>query len=163
MVRRPPRSTRTATLFPNTTRFRSMGKAAAFLAVRLGASVAICGRDEEKLKTTQAAIYEATGTEILTQSTNIRDPEAVEALIATVHDRLGGLDTLLNNAGGQVPQAAIDLTRKGRLAVVPTNLIGTSLMAQVGSTCWRAGGPPDAKIKIAVVAGQAKGRSVQKV
>src|SRR3546814_20495491 len=45
-----------------------MGKAAAFLAVRLGASVAICGRDEEKLKTTQAAIYEATGTEILTQS-----------------------------------------------------------------------------------------------
>src|SRR3546814_20392799 len=90
-----------------------MGKAAAFLAVRLGASVAICGRDEEKLKTTQAAIYEATGTEILTQSTNIRDPEAVEELIATVHDRLGGLDTLVNNAGGQFPQDANDLTRKG--------------------------------------------------
>src|SRR3546814_1729863 len=78
----------------------------------------VCSSDEEKLKTTQAAIYEATGTEILTQSTNIRDPEAVEELIATVHDRLGGIDTLVNNAGGQFPQDAIDYTRKGWLDVI---------------------------------------------
>ncbi|API60290.1 short-chain dehydrogenase [Tardibacter chloracetimidivorans] len=125
-----------------------MGKAAAFLAVRLGASVAICGRDEEKLKTTQAAIYEATGTEILTQSTNIRDPEAVEELIATVHDRLGGLDTLVNNAGGQFPQDAIDFTRKGWLAVIDTNLNGTWWMMQEAAKRWRTDGTPGNIINI---------------
>src|SRR3546814_17369818 len=140
MVRRPPRSTRTATLFPNTTRFRSMGKAAAFLAVRLGASVAICGRDEEKLKTTQAAIYEATGTEILTQSTNIRDPEAVEELIATVHDRLGGLATLVKNAGGQFPQDAIEFTRNVWLAALDTTLNVPWWMIQEAATRSRTNG-----------------------
>lgn len=67
-----------------------MGKAAAFLAARLGANVAICGRDSEKLEGTASLIREHTGKDILCQSTNIRDPDAVEALIARVHDHFGG-------------------------------------------------------------------------
>ena len=58
-----------------------MGKAAAYLAVRLGADVTICGRSPEKLEATRAAILRDTGREILTFPMSIRDPDAVEALI----------------------------------------------------------------------------------
>ncbi|AOR79928.1 short-chain dehydrogenase/reductase SDR [Sphingomonas sp. LH128] len=119
-----------------------MGKAAAFLAARLGANVAICGRDLDKLQTTVDLVREEVGNEVLAVSTNIRDPEGVEALIGTVHDHFGGLDTLVNNAGGQFPQDAIDFTRKGWLAVIDTNLNGTWWMMQEAAKRWREDGKP---------------------
>ncbi|MBB4632412.1 SDR family oxidoreductase [Sphingosinicella soli] len=119
-----------------------LGKAAAFLAARLGAKVAICGRSEDKLELVRDEIHKATGVEIHTQSTNIRDPEAVEALIADVHAQLGGLDTLVNNAGGQFPQDAIDFSRKGWLAVIDTNLNGSWWMMQEAAKVWREKGQP---------------------
>jgi NAD(P)-dependent dehydrogenase (short-subunit alcohol dehydrogenase family) len=119
-----------------------MGKAAAFLAARLGADVAICGRTPEKLGATREAIREATGRDIHTSAMTIRDPKACEALIAEVHDALGGLDTLVNNAGGQFPQDAIDFSRKGWLAVIDTNLNGTWWMMQEAALRWRADGRP---------------------
>lgn len=119
-----------------------MGKAAAFLAARLGADVAICGRAQEKLEATRDAIRAATGRDILIRAMTIRDPDACEALIGEVHDRLGGLDTLVNNAGGQFPQDAIDFSRKGWLAVIDTNLNGTWWMMQEAARRWRAEGQP---------------------
>lgn len=117
-----------------------MGKAMAFLAARLGADVAICGRTEDKLLTTQAAIAKATGREIFTSITNIRDPDGVENLIAKVSDRFGGIDTLVNNAGGQFPQDAIDFSRKGWNAVIDTNLNGPWWMMQEAAKRWRRDG-----------------------
>ncbi|MDF8334641.1 SDR family oxidoreductase [Novosphingobium cyanobacteriorum] len=125
-----------------------MGKAAAVLAARLGANVAICGRTMDKLEATAALIRESTGREILAQPVNIRDADAVEGLIAAVHDRFGGLDTLVNNAGGQFPQDAIDFTRKGWLAVIDTNLNGTWWMMQEAAKRWRADGKPGHVINI---------------
>lgn len=125
-----------------------MGKAAAYLAARLGANVAICGRDMEKLEGTAALIRESTGSETFCQSTNIRDPDAVEALIGSVHDHFGGLDTLVNNAGGQFPQDAIDFSRKGWMAVIDTNLNGTWWMMQEAAKRWQADGKPGHIINI---------------
>jgi NAD(P)-dependent dehydrogenase (short-subunit alcohol dehydrogenase family) len=114
-----------------------MGKAAAVLAARLGAEVAICGRDAGKLAATAELVKRATGRTILTEALTIRDPEAVEAFIARVHGEMGGLDTLVNNAGGQFPQDAIDFSRKGWLAVIDTNLNGTWWMMQEAAKRWR--------------------------
>ncbi|WP_292941499.1 SDR family oxidoreductase [Novosphingobium sp.] len=125
-----------------------MGKAAAFLAAKLGANVAICGRTREKLDGTADLIREETGREILFIEANIRDPEAVEAMIGAVHDHFGGLDTLVNNAGGQFPQDAIDFSRKGWLAVIDTNLNGTWWMMQEAAKRWRADGKPGHVINI---------------
>lgn len=119
-----------------------MGKAAATLAARLGAQVAICGRNPEKLEQTRAFIREATGREILALSVNIRDPEAVERFLGEAFDAFGGLDTLVNNAGGQFPQDAIDFSRKGWLAVIDTNLNGTWWMMQEAAKLWRERGEP---------------------
>lgn len=125
-----------------------IGKAMAFLAARLGANVAICGRTTEKLEKTREAIAEAVGREIHIASTNIRDADAVEALIGEVHDRFGGIDTLVNNAGGQFPQDAIDFSRKGWLAVIDLNLNGTWWMMQEAAKRWRADRKPGHIINI---------------
>lgn len=119
-----------------------MGKAAAFLAVRLGAEVAICGRNPEKLAKTKDVIREATGRTIFTKAMTIRDPDEVEALIGEVHQVFGGIDTLVNNAGGQFPQDAIEFSRKGWLAVIDTNLNGTWWMMQEAAKAWREKGQP---------------------
>jgi len=119
-----------------------MGKATAFLAARLGAEVAICGRSPDKLEQTRDAIRAATGRTIFTKAMTIRDPDAVETLIEDVHHELGGIDTLVNNAGGQFPQDAVDFSRKGWLAVIDTNLNGTWWMMQEAAKAWRDKGQP---------------------
>lgn len=119
-----------------------MGKATALLAARLGARVAICGRNSEKLARAEALIADATGQSILARSVNIRDPEAVATFMGEVHDAFGGLDTLVNNAGGQFAQDAIDFSRKGWLAVIDTNLNGSWWMMQEAARRWRDSGAP---------------------
>ncbi len=125
-----------------------MGKATAYLAAKLGAQVAICGRNEEKLETTVKLVKDEIGSDILALGTNIRDAEAVEAMIGKVHNHFGGLDTLVNNAGGQFPQDAIDFSRKGWLAVIDTNLNGTWWMMQEAARRWREDGKPGNIINI---------------
>ena len=114
-----------------------IGKAIAFLAARLGADVTICGRTEDRLAATRDAIGEATGREVATCAMSIREPESVEALLDDVFERRGRIDVLVNNAGGQFPQDAIDFSRKGWLAVVDLNLNGTWWMMQEAARRWR--------------------------
>ncbi len=114
-----------------------IGKAIAFLAARLGADVTICGRTEEKLNATRAAIKAATGRDVAVRAMSIRDPEEVEILLDDVFDRNGRIDMLINNAGGQFPQDAIDFSRKGWLAVIDLNLNGTWWMMQEAARRWR--------------------------
>ncbi len=114
-----------------------IGKATAFLAARLGADVVICGRTPEKLEIVSDAIGAATGAKVMAVPMSIREPEAVEALLDSVWERFGRLDCLVNNAGGQFPQEAIDFTRKGWLAVIDLNLNGTWWMMQEAARRWR--------------------------
>lgn len=119
-----------------------MGKASAMLAARLGANVAICGRTEEKLANTSDLIFRACGRKVLTRLTDIRDPDAVEQLIADTYEAFGSIDTLVNNAGGNFAQDAIDFSRKGWLAVLDINLNGTWWMMQEAAKKWRDSGAP---------------------
>lgn len=114
-----------------------IGKAIAFLAARLGADVAICGRDADKLEAARAFIADTTAARIEAIPMSIREPEAVEQFLDQVTERFGKIDTLVNNAGGQYPQDAIDFTRKGWLAVIDLNLNGTWWMMQEAAKRWR--------------------------
>ena len=53
-----------------------------------------------------------------------------------VHERFGGLHVLVNNAGGQFPQPALDFSIKGWNAVIDTNLNGTWWMMQAVAKNW---------------------------
>lgn len=114
-----------------------MGRAMAYVFARLGADVMICGRREEKLQETAAGIAKHVGKDIGYKAMTIRDPDQVSALIDDTWKRFGRLDTLVNNGGGQYPQAAIDFTPKGWNAVIDTNLNGSWYMMQAAAKRWR--------------------------
>jgi NAD(P)-dependent dehydrogenase (short-subunit alcohol dehydrogenase family) len=118
------------------------GRAIAYLCARLGANVMICGRRPEKLAETADGISRLLKREVGTMAMSIRDPEAVSRLIDATYQRFGRLDSLVNNAGGQFPQAAIDFSVKGWLAVIDTNLNGTWYMMQSAARRWQAEGKP---------------------
>ena len=119
-----------------------MGKAMAFLAARLGANVVLCGRTAAKLEEAQTAIEQLVGRRPMVAAMSIREPDQVEAMLDAALDRFGRIDTLVNNAGGQFPQNAIDFSRKGWLAVMDLNLNGTWWMMQETAKRWIAAGKP---------------------
>ncbi|MGD9886188.1 SDR family oxidoreductase [Reyranella sp.] len=129
---------------------RGLGKAIAFQLARLGAKVALCGRNEARLEAT-AEKLRALGAEVLARPMSIRDPDAVARLYDDAWDKLGSLDLVVNNAGGQFPQAAIDFSPKGFNAVIDTNLNGTWYMMQQAARRWRDAGRGGAIVNIVAV------------
>jgi NAD(P)-dependent dehydrogenase (short-subunit alcohol dehydrogenase family) len=125
-----------------------MGRATAFLITRLGGQVTICGRNEGKLAAAASDIKRLLGREIHYKAMTIRDPAQVESLMAETFERYGSLDALVNSAGGQFPQQAIDFSVKGWNAVVDTNLNGTWWMMQAAARQWRDRNQPGSIVNI---------------
>ena len=104
-----------------------IGLATARELATLGARVAICGRKQDKLDAARTALR-ADGVEddrLIAAPCDIRDPDQVAAFIGQVIDRFDRIDVLVNNAGGQFPSRAEDLSPRGFEAVVRNNLFGT--------------------------------------
>jgi citronellol/citronellal dehydrogenase len=111
------------------------GLAIATLFARLGADLVITGRNEARV-TAARSFLEGFGGKVSHHLFNIRDAEADQAFIAAVWEAHGRLDVLINNAGGQFPQAAIDFKPKGWSAVIDNNLNGTWYMMQSAARAW---------------------------
>jgi NAD(P)-dependent dehydrogenase (short-subunit alcohol dehydrogenase family) len=91
---------------------------------RHGAQVVIASRDQTHLDTAAQEIADEGG-ECHVHTVNIRDVGSVEALRAFVVSELGGVDVLVNNAGGQFPASPADISDNGWRAVIDLNLNGT--------------------------------------
>lgn len=117
-----------------------IGKAIAFLYARLGASLVICGRDRAKLDACEPWLRRLGSPDVLVQPTDIRRTEAVCALLDATYERFGRLDVQINNAGGQFPKAALDISPEGWKAVVDNNLNGTWYMMHAAARRWRDAG-----------------------
>jgi citronellol/citronellal dehydrogenase len=95
----------------------------------------ITGRNEGRV-TSARTFLESFGGKVSHHLFNIRDAEADQAFIGAVWEAHGRLDVLVNNAGGQFPQAAIDFKPKGWSAVIDNNLNGTWYMMQSAARAW---------------------------
>jgi citronellol/citronellal dehydrogenase len=105
-----------------------IGFAVARSILELGGKVAICGRNLEKL---QGAANELAGGErVYIGTCDIRDAEQIAKFVDDVAAALGPATILVNNAGGQFPTFAEDLSAKGWEAVIRNNLNGTFFMTQ---------------------------------
>jgi citronellol/citronellal dehydrogenase len=112
-----------------------IGRAICILLGRLGATIVTCGRDQAKLDQLARSLEEL-GISCQTVQANIRDPEQVTQLLASAHDQQGRVDLVVNNAGGQFPLPAVDISPKGWAAVVETNLYGTWYVMQAAAREW---------------------------
>lgn len=116
------------------------GLAAAFGAA--GARVVAGDIDGASAESTAAAIR-AAGGEATARPCDVRDPQAFQALCDAALAAYGRIDTLVNNAGVNVPKPAEDLALAEWDRVVGTNLTGTwigcraagDIMLRQGSGC----------------------------
>lgn len=93
-----------------------------------GAKVIITGRNEEKLQTAISKL--TTYGEISSQVCDIREQSQIENLVNYIKSTYGKLDILINNAGGQFPSLAKDMSINGWTSVINNNLNGTFYMTQ---------------------------------
>jgi citronellol/citronellal dehydrogenase len=93
-----------------------------------GATVYIAGRKQERLENALMSLH-AVG-KVKAFALDIRDTKSVSHLADMIEAQSGCLDILINNAGGQFPSPAEDISEKGWNAVVNTNLNGTWYVTQ---------------------------------
>ncbi|HSJ98703.1 MAG TPA: SDR family NAD(P)-dependent oxidoreductase, partial [Myxococcota bacterium] len=93
-----------------------LGKAIAVEFARLGAAVAIVSRSAEHRAAGVAAV-EAAGARALDVGCDIRQPDAVAAAFERIEAELGPLGVLVNNAAGNFPVPAEDLSPNAWRAV----------------------------------------------
>lgn len=124
-----------------------LGLAIAALFAKLGANLAINGRNEEKLASATEYL-ESLGAKVFAMPMTIREPDQVEQFVAKTNQALGSIDVLVNNAGGQFPQPALEFSRKGWNAVIDTNLNGTWWMMQSTARHWVENKQPGSIVNI---------------
>jgi len=101
-----------------------LGKGIAMEFARLGATIAILSRDPAHLEAGVAAVEEAGG-RAFTTAIDIRDAAKVAEAFDAVEQAVGLPDVLINNAAGNFPVAAEDLSPNGWRAVTQIVLDGT--------------------------------------
>lgn len=106
-----------------------IGRCTAHELAALGARVILVGRKPDKLQRVAQEIAEDGGSAHW-QACDIRDEDAVKALVAQVIDEHGPVHGLVNNAGGQYPSPLASINQKGFETVLRTNLVGGFLMAR---------------------------------
>jgi NAD(P)-dependent dehydrogenase (short-subunit alcohol dehydrogenase family) len=77
---------------------RGIGRAIAIKLAELGAAVAICGRDREKLNDTANAL-KTRSERVLWQQTDVTRAGEIEELVSETQAQLGPIGILVNNAG----------------------------------------------------------------
>ena len=104
-----------------------IGRCVAHELALLGARVIVSGRAQDKLERVAQEIHEDGG-QCDTIAFDIRDEDAVKAAVAAMVHKVGRIDGLVNNAGGQFPAPLQAISKRGFEAVVSNNLTGGFLM-----------------------------------
>ena len=101
-----------------------LGKAMALRFLQLGATVYICGRREEVLEETASELSNATKGPIHALPCDVRNLDAVEAMIDTIW-KTAPLDVLVNNAAGNFIARTEELSPRAFESVIGIVLLGT--------------------------------------
>jgi citronellol/citronellal dehydrogenase len=111
-----------------------IGYAIAEHLLKLGARVFIASRKEERLQAAVEKLREWGPCDYFV--CDIRQTDSIHAMAAGIKAQAGQLDYLVNNAGGQFPIAAENLSENGWNTVINNNLNGTWHMTQIMSKAF---------------------------
>jgi len=116
-----------------------LGKSIGKRFLELGAELVICGRRKEVLDATADEFRQATGGRVTTIACDIKNPEAVEAMMDEIwSDR--PLDVLVNNAAANFIARSETLSHRAIDAVLGITLHGTLYCTMSAGRRWIAGG-----------------------
>jgi NAD(P)-dependent dehydrogenase (short-subunit alcohol dehydrogenase family) len=124
-----------------------LGKAIALEFARLGAGVAILSRGDEHRAAGVRAV-EQVGAKALGVPCDVRKPEQVTEAFDAVESQLGTPGVLVNNAAGNFPVPAEDLSPNGWRAVVDSVLNGTFFCSREFGRRHIAAGTPGSIVNI---------------
>lgn len=124
-----------------------LGKAIAVEFARLGASVAIVSRNEAHLAAGRAAVEEL-GVKACATPCDIRDPVQVASAFAAVEAALALPDLLINNAAGNFPVPAEDMSPNAWRSVTQIVLDGTFFCSREFARRHMAAGTPGSILNI---------------
>jgi 3-oxoacyl-[acyl-carrier protein] reductase len=91
---------------------RGLGFAVARLLAAEGASVALCGRDTDRLARAAAELEREGGTRVITGVVDVLAPDELEDFTDEAGREFGGLDGLVANVGGKRGGGLLDSTRE---------------------------------------------------
>ncbi|MEM9629618.1 MAG: SDR family oxidoreductase [Pseudomonadota bacterium] len=112
-----------------------LGRSMAEHLLELGAEVAICGRRPEVLEATADELGKTTGGKITAYSCDIRDADAVEAMMTALFDQQP-LHGLINNAAGNILAKSEALSPRAVDAVVNIVLKGSANCTLAAGRRW---------------------------
>ncbi len=123
-----------------------VGRAAALALQGLGYAVVLAGRRKTQLEET-ASLGATGGGEMLPVSTDVADPDSVEALFAAASSKFDRVDLLFNNAGIDAPNKPIDeLSVEDWQRVIDINLTGAFLCARQAVKVMKGQDPKGGRI-----------------
>jgi NAD(P)-dependent dehydrogenase (short-subunit alcohol dehydrogenase family) len=124
-----------------------LGKAMAQRFLQLGATVYICGRREEVLEQTAAELSAATKNQIHALPCDVRNLDAVEAMIDAIW-KTAPLDVLVNNAAGNFIARTEELSPRAFESVIGIVLLGTLHVTMACGRRWLKAAHPATVLSI---------------
>lgn len=117
-----------------------IGRGIALTMAAYGARVVLASRNSEHLDAAAADVT-AQGGHALAVTTDVREPQQVDAMLAAAVEAFGRVDVLVNNAAGTFLASARKITPGGWRALIDTTLNGTFYCSRtVGERMIQQGG-----------------------
>ncbi len=126
---------------------RGIGRGIAEAFLRHGGEVVVCGRTEPD------ELPAADGHPAVFLPADVRDPDAVDALVAEIVTRFGRLDVLINNAGGSPSVDSATVSPKFSRSIIELNLLAPLVCSQRANAVMQTQSDGGVIVNIASVSG----------
>lgn len=125
-----------------------LGRAMGERFLQLGARIVIASRREAVLRAAADEMMAAHGGTVLPLACDVRDPDAVDAMVAAAWDRFGGVDGLVNNAAGNIASPTERLSHRAVDSVLGIVLHGSFYCTLALGKRWLSASRPGRVLSI---------------